>query len=551
MEDDFTMEPEEAPKGYLSAESKRKFTITAGILGALFFIAQFLTPFLVMLIIMPSIFWGGGSFMKVAHPQKGAYWNGAVWYTETPVSPESSSENRPLLKKIERSDETEPTDVAELFTGEPWLLAGDDRLWIISSSATEYYNGAEIVRLSDHNTMGNISPPFLYRKRPAVIEERPGELFLRVLDSTGDWQMAAKLDMAALEDSRCIWCNIQVLSRGEKLYAFLKHGDTLFFREGLPLEGKKDSETWHPLAEAGGSWYASFLGNDPVVFTRRLAEGGQKLVGLRRTGDRWESFFTFAKGLPSQMGVFNIPDTEELLILMQSFPGSLRLLFANHNGVVREIKYGSGFPFPFKFMPLMFTPHAAMFLMPIILAVILSALMRRHRVCNHEAEDRAMPMASLTRRAFAQIFDIVFVAGPFFGAGLFFFVSGFDMEDVFASPDSPLFIMLGFFVGGGVWMILCLLVFSYLEGKWGGTPGKWITGIRVLDTDLQPCGFGRALLRNLLKFIDGFFNFMVGIMVVALSENWQRVGDMAARTVVIHTRGAVSQISQTQTGQDT
>ena len=28
-------------------------------------------------------------------------------------------------------------------------------------------------------------------------------------------------------------------------------------------------------------------------------------------------------------------------------------------------------------------------------------------------------------------------------------------------------------------------------------------------------------------------NFMVGIMVAALSENWQRVGDMAARTVVV------------------
>jgi len=40
-------------------------------------------------------------------------------------------------------------------------------------------------------------------------------------------------------------------------------------------------------------------------------------------------------------------------------------------------------------------------------------------------------------------------------------------------------------------------------------------------------------VRNLLKFADGFFNFMVGLLVSALSENWQRVGDMAARTVVV------------------
>jgi uncharacterized RDD family membrane protein YckC len=78
-----------------------------------------------------------------------------------------------------------------------------------------------------------------------------------------------------------------------------------------------------------------------------------------------------------------------------------------------------------------------------------------------------------------------------------------------------------------------LLVFGYLEGRWGRTPGKWIAGIRVLGTDFEPCGFGRGLIRNALKFVDGFFNYMVGILIVALTENWQRVGDMAARTVVV------------------
>jgi uncharacterized RDD family membrane protein YckC len=86
------------------------------------------------------------------------------------------------------------------------------------------------------------------------------------------------------------------------------------------------------------------------------------------------------------------------------------------------------------------------------------------------------------------------------------------------------------------WALLMLLVFAVAEGRSGLTPGKWVTRIRVLGADLVPCGFGRALIRNFLKTIDGFFNFMVGIMVVALSENWQRVGDMAARTVVVDDR---------------
>lgn len=53
-------------------------------------------------------------------------------------------------------------------------------------------------------------------------------------------------------------------------------------------------------------------------------------------------------------------------------------------------------------------------------------------------------------------------------------------------------------------------------------------------------------MRNALKFVDGFFNYMVGILIVALTENWQRVGDMAARTVVIQAKSheAMARASQ-------
>jgi uncharacterized RDD family membrane protein YckC len=33
--------------------------------------------------------------------------------------------------------------------------------------------------------------------------------------------------------------------------------------------------------------------------------------------------------------------------------------------------------------------------------------------------------------------------------------------------------------------------------------------------------------------VDGFFNFLVGILLVAFTPEWQRVGDLAARTIVI------------------
>jgi len=89
----------------------------------------------------------------------------------------------------------------------------------------------------------------------------------------------------------------------------------------------------------------------------------------------------------------------------------------------------------------------------------------------------------------------------------------------------------GLFAAAFVCGLLVLVAYSYFEGRFGKTPGKWLLGIRVLGTDLQPCGFGRAFLRNLLTFVDGFFSFLVGALLVALTENWQRLGDMAARSV--------------------
>jgi hypothetical protein len=51
--------------GYLSAQHKKTFTITVGILGAVFFIAQFIVAFIVMVTTMPSTM---APRLDVAHP---------------------------------------------------------------------------------------------------------------------------------------------------------------------------------------------------------------------------------------------------------------------------------------------------------------------------------------------------------------------------------------------------------------------------------------------------------------------------------------------------
>ena len=191
-----------------------------------------------------------------------------------------------------------------------------------------------------------------------------------------------------------------------------------------------------------------------------------------------------------------------------------------------------GAVFFFGQMSVVFVPHLANILSPLLLALILSVLMRKHRVREYSAEAEQAAYASLFRRGCAQIVDAVILAGA---------VAMFSCFGDIAQEGSSSACWAGFAAIplGLLWAVGCLVVFAYMEGHSGRTPGKWLLGIRVLGTDLRPCGFGRALIRNLLKFVDGFFNFMVGVLVVALTENWQRVGDLAARTVVVrHVRRA-------------
>jgi uncharacterized RDD family membrane protein YckC len=68
----------------------------------------------------------------------------------------------------------------------------------------------------------------------------------------------------------------------------------------------------------------------------------------------------------------------------------------------------------------------------------------------------------------------------------------------------------------------------------GQTPGKRLLGIRVVMKDGSVPTLGAYLLRWLLMPVDFYlFQFIVGVLSILLTQNRQRVGDLAAGTVVI------------------
>jgi len=92
----------------------------------------------------------------------------------------------------------------------------------------------------------------------------------------------------------------------------------------------------------------------------------------------------------------------------------------------------------------------------------------------------------------------------------------------------------------GVGLILLLafaaqwVYFVAWEATTGRTPGKMAAGLRVVTTMGRPIGFGAAALRNVLRAADALPTaYAVGLVSMAISSRFQRLGDLVAGTMVI------------------
>ena len=99
--------------------------------------------------------------------------------------------------------------------------------------------------------------------------------------------------------------------------------------------------------------------------------------------------------------------------------------------------------------------------------------------------------------------------------------------------------VLGLDIGIGLWLIAWFLADwlfgAFAEWRWkGATPGKHICHIRVVAQDGQPPALAACLLRNVLRFADALPTPATGIVAMVLSGNFQRLGDLAAGTLVVY-----------------
>ncbi|MEV4754815.1 RDD family protein [Micromonospora sp. NPDC049559] len=114
-------------------------------------------------------------------------------------------------------------------------------------------------------------------------------------------------------------------------------------------------------------------------------------------------------------------------------------------------------------------------------------------------------------------------------------VSGLLTRLFGTETDSSGFALTTLSPGGSLLLlVIVLLYYTLLEGFLGRTVGKMVTGIRVIDeaTGDRP-GLVSALVRTLLRIVDGLFAYLVGLIIVVNSDRRRRLGDMAAKTLVV------------------
>ena len=98
------------------------------------------------------------------------------------------------------------------------------------------------------------------------------------------------------------------------------------------------------------------------------------------------------------------------------------------------------------------------------------------------------------------------------------------------------------FIGNWLGAVSTVIVFALTWGYYmvfeittnGQSPGKMALGIRVIREGGYPITFSDSAVRNLVRIVDFLpFCYGIGLFCMLLNKNWQRLGDLAAGTLLV------------------
>ena len=144
------------------------------------------------------------------------------------------------------------------------------------------------------------------------------------------------------------------------------------------------------------------------------------------------------------------------------------------------------------------------------------------------APDTALPIAGLGGRSYAFLLDwhIRAVAGLVWYAAS---TLALDRPFIPTETDSSFW-----WIAVAPALAIYLLYHAGFEILTGGTPGKRLADVRIVDRNGRTPGVGALVVRNVLRPIDSLVFYAVGLASVLLTRQAVRIGDLAAGTVLVY-----------------
>ena len=132
----------------------------------------------------------------------------------------------------------------------------------------------------------------------------------------------------------------------------------------------------------------------------------------------------------------------------------------------------------------------------------------------------------VVRRGIAFLVDFIFLS-------LFFFPATYLYSGKWVmGPEEHLW-----GISDPICVVFLFVIFAYfilMEAYAGWTVGKLLLDLKVVDGKGNKIGFLKSAVRNLFRLVDGLPAFnILGITLIAVSPNGQRLGDNVARTFVV------------------
>ena len=513
-----------------------------------------------------------------------ALWNDRVWYPVLKVGP-----NQPFDKATMVSFDPVSGANSESKFQIPWPMSGfvtDQKgLWCVAPNSVTLIDGEQSTEIKPKRLLNRPGEPFVYDGQIAVVDMSKKSVPVLLVLQNGEW---VELGVVAIPfgfpwatvngknvllpgktstTTASLLHDLSVIAHHGRLHLFLSDGSIVVYREGLELVSVSALapanveeivylsrlEDWEMVCTASSrigipgtnTFRAGLIDGEPVVVTT-LSSGqipfqGNTLRSFRRVEGVWGK--SADQPTPGIMQLLAVTNGQKTYVACQSLAQTLRF-----HEVTNSAIHPTGAVVRAPVSPVQEPTQRWLRLGQwvywpslLILLLGLTALMTTYRDPAYQFGLTYVELASFGRRGFARIIDYFVYVIPNY---LLAVASGFasqeniveNMDKMFdMGPGGMLIRFLWVLFSSILLRVSILVISSVFQGYWGVSLGKWICGIRTVRSTLRPCGFLRALLRELFLLADTLMalTWVPATLLIALTNSRQRLGDLVADTIVI------------------